>query len=126
MSGRRTIQRSAIIEVIYDATGPLRLEEILELASRKVPTLGIATVYRHLKRLQDAGEVRAVELDINDVRYEPTGQDHHHHFLCRACGDAFNIHECPKGIAKLALPGFEVDEHQVTLYGRCSDCSSSK
>lgn len=123
MSTRTTCQRSAIVEVIRDAPGPLRPMEILELASHQVPTLGIATVYRQLKRLQESGEVRAVELGINDVRYEPTDRGHHHHFLCRECGEAFDIDGCPGGIAKLAPPGFEVDEHEVTLYGRCRNCS---
>ena len=126
MSTRLTSQRSAIVKVIRDAPGPLRPLEILELASRMVPTLGVATVYRQLKRLQESGEVRAVELGLNDVHYEPTDRGHHHHFLCRECGDAFDIHGCPAGIAKLAPPGFEIDEHEVTLYGRCRNCSTGQ
>ena len=72
MSNRLTSQRSAIARVIRDAPGPLRPLGILDLACPLVPTLGIATVYRQLRSLQDAGEVRAVELGVNDVRYEPT------------------------------------------------------
>ena len=68
MSNRRTSQRSAIVRVIREAHGPLRPLEILNLASPIVPSLGIATVYRQLRRLQDAGEVRAVDLGVNDVR----------------------------------------------------------
>ena len=79
MSNRRTSRRSAIVRVVRDAPGPLRPLEILDLASRIVPTLGIATVYRQLRRLQDAGEVRAVDLGVNDVRNEPTDREHHHH-----------------------------------------------
>ena len=126
MSNRRTSQRSAIVRVVRDAPGPLRPLEILDLASRTVPTLGIATVYRQLRRLQDAGEVRAVDLGVNDVRYEPTDRGHHHHFLCRECEEAFDIHGCPEGMAELAPPGFEVEEHEITLYGRCGECSAGK
>ncbi|MCY3737335.1 MAG: transcriptional repressor [Gemmatimonadaceae bacterium] len=124
MSKRRTSQRSAIVRVVRDAPGPLRPLEILDLASRTVPTLGIATVYRQLRRLQDTGEVRSVDLGVNDVRYEPTDRGHHHHFLCRECEEAFDIHGCPGGMAELAPPGFEVEEHAITLYGRCGDCSN--
>ena len=126
MSNRRTSQRSAIVRVVRDARGPLRPLEILALASRIVPTLGIATVYRQLRRLQDADEVRAVDLGVNDVRYEPTDRGHHHHFLCRECEEAFDIHGCPGGMAELAPPGFEVEEHEITLYGRCGECSAGK
>ncbi len=126
MSNRRTSQRSAIVRVVREAPGPLRPLEILDLASRIVPTLGIATVYRQLRRLQDADEVRAVDLGVNDVRYEPTDRGHHHHFLCRECEEAFDIHGCPGGMAELAPPGWEVDKHEITLYGRCGDCSAGK
>ena len=126
MNNRRTSQRSAIVRVVRDAPGPLRPLEILGLASRIVPTLGIATVYRQLRRLQDAGEVRAVDLGINDVRYEPTDRGHHHHFLCRECEEAFDIHGCPGGMAELAPPGFEIEKHEIMLYGRCGECSAGK
>jgi Fur family transcriptional regulator, ferric uptake regulator len=124
MSTRNTCQRRAIVEVIREAPGPLRPSVILELASSMVPKLGIATVYRQLKHLRESGEVQAVELGLNDVRYEPTDRGHHHHFLCRECGEVFDIDGCPGGFAKLAPPGFEVDEHEVTLYGRCSNCNT--
>ena len=126
MNNRRTSQRSAIVRVVRDAPGPLRPLEILGLASRIVPTLGIATVYRQLRRLQDSGEVRAVDLGVNDVRYEPTDRGHHHHFLCRECEEAFDIHGCPGGMAELAPPGFEIEKHEITLYGRCGECSAGK
>ena len=126
MSNRRTSQRSAIVRVVRDAPGPLRPLEILALASRIVPTLGIATVYRQLRRLQDAGEVRAVDLGVNDVRYEPTDRGHHHHFLCRECEEAFDIHGCPGGMEELAPPGFEIEKHEITLYGRCGECSAGQ
>ena len=126
MSNRRTSQGSAIVRVVRDAPGPLRPLGILALASRIVPTLGIATVYRQLRRLQDADEVRAVDLGVNDVRYESTDRGHHHHFLCRECEEAFDIHECPGEMAELAPPGWEVEDHEITLYGRCGDCSAGK
>lgn len=126
MTARQTCQRSAIIHVLHEASGPLRPAEIRELAAHRVPTLGVATVYRHLRQLQDSNEVRAVELGVSDVRYEPTNRGHHHHFLCRECGEAFDVYGCPEGISKLVPFGFEVDEHSLTLYGRCNNCTGEK
>jgi Fur family ferric uptake transcriptional regulator len=34
----------------------------------------------------------------------------------------FDVHECPGDLAGLAPPGFSVARHEITLYGRCSDC----
>ena len=47
-----------------------------------------------------AGEVRAVDPAVNDVRYEPTDCGHHHHFLCE-CEEAFEIHGCAEGISEM-------------------------
>ena len=126
MENRRTSQGSAITKVVRDATGPLRPLEILELASRIVPTLGIATVYRQLRRLQDAGQVRAVDLGVNDVRYEPTDRGHHHHFLCSECEEAFDIHGCAEGISEMVPPGFMVQTHEITIYGQFEECRTGK
>ena len=126
MSDRLTSQRDAIERAIREARGPLRPQEILEVASRTVPSLGIATVYRQLRRMQDAGQVRVVDLGVNDARYEPANRGHHHHFVCRECDEAFDIPGCAEGITKLAPPGFEVEEHELTLYGRCDECRDEK
>ena len=126
MENRRTNQGQAVKKVVYDAAGPLRPNEILRLASLMVPTLGIATVYRQLRRLQDSGEVRAVDLGINDVRYEPTNRGHHHHFLCSECEEAFDIHGCADGISEMVPPGFTVQGHEITLYGKCNGCRTGK
>jgi Fur family ferric uptake transcriptional regulator len=47
---------------------------------------------------------------------------HHHHFRCDACQRVFDVHQCPGDLAGLAPPGFSVARHEITLYGRCSDC----
>ncbi|MEM8782216.1 MAG: Fur family transcriptional regulator [Planctomycetota bacterium] len=125
MSNRLTSQRTAIVEALRNAPGPLRPCEILDLASARAPTLGIATVYRQLKRMLEAGNVCTVELGRQDVRYELTDRGHpahHPHFVCRNCGDAFDVPRSPDGIADLAPPGFALEDHELTLYGRCSDC----
>ncbi|WP_428389911.1 Fur family transcriptional regulator [Mucisphaera sp.] len=125
MTARYTHQRSAIVDALHNAGGPLRPLDILRIASKQVPSLGLATVYRHLKQLQASGEIHAVEFCGREVRYESTDRGHHHHFLCRACGEAFDLNGCPEGISKLVPPGFEVSDHELTLLGRCPDCVAS-
>jgi Fur family ferric uptake transcriptional regulator len=34
----------------------------------------------------------------------------------------FDVHRCPGDLAALAPPGFSVDHHEITLYGRCAEC----
>ncbi|MCU0775089.1 MAG: transcriptional repressor [Ideonella sp.] len=119
---RHTRQRQAIYEAITAAERPLLPHEILAAAQASVPGLGIATVYRNLKALVDDGALRAVNLPGENPRYELAGHEHHHHFQCTQCQRVFDVHACPGDLSRLAPAGFTVEDHDLTLYGRCSDC----
>lgn len=119
---RNTRQRTAIEAALIDAARPLSAPEILASAQQSVPGLGIATVYRQLKVLQDQQVIQAVMLPGDNPRYELSGQHHHHHFQCTACQRVFDVHACPGRVEQLAPPGFTVQHHELTLYGLCADC----
>ena len=120
---RGTRQRAAIRHAIDAAKRPLLPQEILELAQRQVAELGIATVYRNIKLLQEAGEIHAVELPGEAPRFESAHHGHHHHFQCRSCERVFDVHGCHEDFARWAPPGFAVEALELTLYGRCADCA---
>lgn len=119
---RSTRQRHSIRTALQTAARPLLPAEILEAAQREVPGLGLATVYRNIKQLLEAGEIQIVELPGEPARYEMSGHHHHHHFRCNACQRVFDVHACPGDMQKLLPPGFTVENHELTLYGLCSDC----
>lgn len=121
---RSTRQRDAIRQALVQAGRPLLPTEILAAAQAEVPALGIATVYRNLKQLAEAGEVQSVELPGEAPRFEPGGHHHHHHFSCTVCHRVFDVHACPGDMQKLAPPGFAVERHELTLYGRCDECAA--
>ncbi len=122
---RETRQRAAIARVLAEARGPLLPEAVLRRAREHAPGLGQATVYRTLKRLAEDGELRAVRLDDERVRYEAAG-GHHHHFRCRGCDEVLDVAGC--GLAPPALggplpAGFRVERHEVVLIGLCARCA---
>ncbi len=119
---RSTRQRSAIRTAIERAQRPLSPLEVLAAAQAEVPALGLATVYRNLKLLVDAHEVTPVTLPGDSPRYEIAHLQHHHHFQCTACERVYDVHQCPGNLARMAPPGFTVDRHELTLYGRCAGC----
>lgn len=121
---RITEQRRAIQTAFEHAKRPLSPREVHAWASKRCPSLGLATVYRHLKAMVDEHWLLPVELPGEPPRYELRGLDHHHHFHCRACGRVFDMDGCPAGVDKLAPSGFRVDAHEVVLYGRCADCAA--
>jgi Fur family ferric uptake transcriptional regulator len=119
---RSTIQRSAIRNAIQRAARPLLAQEVLDLACKTVPRIGIATIYRNLKIMVDEGVLRQVMLPGENPRFELAGHGHHHHFQCNQCHKVFDIHSCPKDLTALAPKGFIVEDHDLTLYGRCKSC----
>ncbi|NIM20180.1 MAG: transcriptional repressor [Candidatus Latescibacteria bacterium] len=119
---RRTEQRSALRQALQEANRPLSAKELLRVARGVVAGLGIATVYRNIKILADEGWLVPVIIPGEPVRYEVAGKAHHHHFHCRLCDRVFDIPGCALGADRIPA-GFELDEHEVVLYGKCADCT---
>jgi Fur family ferric uptake transcriptional regulator len=120
---RTTKQKEAIKSVLAGEVGPLLPDEIHGLALKAVPSLGIATVYRSLKSLQDEGLVCCVEIPGQAPRYERADKGHHHHFHCKKCHAVFDLVKCVEGIKSLVPPDFQVTGHEITLFGFCDSCS---
>ena len=121
---RNTRQRLSIRDAIAAAARPLLPQEVLDAAQASVPGLGIATVYRNLKGLTDDGTLKEVKLPGENARYEIAGHKHHHHFQCNQCQKVFDVHACPGDMSRFAPEGFTVEDHDLTLYGNCKDCSA--
>jgi Fur family ferric uptake transcriptional regulator len=119
---RVTKQRLAIRQIIKESRRPLLAQELLEQAKPFVPALSLGTVYRNLKVMVEEGEIKTVFLPGENPRYETAEHHHHHHFQCLSCRRVFDIHACPGELSELAPKGFVVEDHELTLYGRCLDC----
>jgi Fur family ferric uptake transcriptional regulator len=120
---RRTRQRAAIRAVLEEARRPLSIAEVLDLAQRSVPGLGIATVYRTVGTLVEEGVLAQVEIGGEAPRYEIAGRGHHHHFRCRRCQRVFEVEGCLPDIQRLAPAGYLVEDHEILLFGLCPDCT---
>ena len=122
---RTTRQLEAIRRVIGEAGRPLSIEEIHAAAGTEVPSLGLRTVYRTIRRLRDDGEIANVVVAGAPDRYEPAhvASHHHHHFHCRVCDRFYDIEGCPGGLSKMLPKGFKLESHELTLSGRCASCA---
>jgi Fur family transcriptional regulator, ferric uptake regulator len=121
---RKTRQRDALREILETSDRPLSVDELLDAASKRVGGLGVATVYRAVGALLEAGWIEAVEIPGEPTRYERADKGHHHHFQCEKCDRVFDVAGCRESLRKLAPPKFRVKEHALTLYGLCAACAS--
>jgi Fur family ferric uptake transcriptional regulator len=118
-----TRQRQILGEVFERANRPLTATEICQAAKRKMPSLGIATVYRAISQFLSAGRIRLVEIPGVAPHYERADRHHHHFFLCEQCKRLFDLIGCVRGLGSLAPNGFRVREHEIVLYGHCATCA---
>ncbi|MCH2134641.1 MAG: transcriptional repressor [Phycisphaerales bacterium] len=122
---RQTKQLQAVRKAIESAGRPLSIDELHDLATRDIESLGLRTVYRLVRRLQEEGEIVSVAVPGDSDRYElaSVASKHHHHFHCTSCDRYFDIHGCPGGLSKLVPEGFKLEHHDLTLSGLCDACA---
>jgi len=121
---RDTAQRRAIRSVLDEAGRPLSPREVLTAGRDHVPSLGMATVYRTLNGLVSEGALITVDLPGEPPRYEMSGKPHHHHFHCRQCDQVYEVPGCPGNLGAVVPEGFQLESHEVVLYGSCAECTS--
>lgn len=120
---RNTTQQRCITRVLLNAQRPLSVMEIHAEASQEVPKLGIATIYRVVAELQQRGQIRQVLLPKDSPRYEPARLAGHEYFRCIACNRVHWVFSAPPKLSNMVPDGFEMDGHQVVLYGTCAACA---
>jgi Fur family ferric uptake transcriptional regulator len=125
-----TGQRQAVLDAFVETDGHVTLEEILAEARKKHPHLGLATVYRTMKLLEEAGFAERHGFEGGLARYERTeGRKHHDHMICRGCG---LIHEFEseeiEALQSAVARSFEfvVAGHRHEIYGFCKTCARTK
>ncbi len=123
---RVTPQRQTILDAVCAGGGHTSLPEIYARVQAVSPAINLATVYRTLDFLQEAGLVVAADIGGHTV-YEIAGPKPHHHLVCQGCG---GVEEIDPGLvedfftALSRAQSFEVDIHHLVLTGRCAQCRS--
>ena len=124
---KSTVQRTIILEEFFLSNGHVSAEELhLELKNRH-SQIGLATVYRTLKILSDAGLAHERRFNDGFTRYEFAAPDsgHHDHIVCLSCGlvEEFENHEIEELQRKVALNHkFKMINHKLEIYGLCPKC----
>lgn len=121
---RNTRQRQAIEEVLRREARPLTLQEIHTHARGLQPTIGLRTVYRHVRDLSGQGKVVGLDYPGQPVRYEAVGKKHHAHFICRHCDKVLDLDTPIRDIRPDRIPeGFQITGQETIFYGVCPECA---
>ncbi|MDZ5460271.1 ferric iron uptake transcriptional regulator [Azohydromonas lata] len=121
---KATLPRLKVLEVFQRETAShLSAEDIYRHLIAEDADIGLATVYRVLAQFEQAGLLKRTQFEGGRAVFEVDHGKHHDHLVCVACGrieefvDA-EIEQRQHAIARER--GFELREHVLALYGRCS------
>lgn len=117
---RMTSQRRNIIELIDEATDHPDVETIYRRAIAIDKTISLATIYRTVGVLEQAGLIEKLDVGDGKARYELAGE-HHEHLVDVDSGEIheFQHDELEALKEKIARDmGFELVGHRLELFGR--------
>ena len=121
---KATLPRLQILEIFQTmAVRHLSAEDIYRLLLEQGQVVGLATVYRVLMQLHQAGLLKQAHFESGRTVYELDDGMHHDHLVCTTCGRVQEFHnEAIEQQQNLVARkhGFEVVEHSLILYGQCN------
>lgn len=122
-----TLQRELILKYLYKSKKHLTPELLYNEIKLDAPELniGIATIYRTLTLLEDAGFVTSISLGKQGKKYELANKEHHDHMICTNCGKIIEFidEEIEARQSKIAKQyQFQMLDHSMQIYGLCRQC----
>jgi Fe2+ or Zn2+ uptake regulation protein len=126
---RVTAPRLAVLGVLWELPAHVTVDEVAERARARIGALSTQAVYDIMRALHQVGIVRRIAPTGSPALFETRVGDNHHHLVCRDCGRTVDV-DCVTGEAPCLTPasaaGFEIDEAEITFWGRCPDCANAR
>ncbi|MEY3129089.1 MAG: hypothetical protein RL405_409 [Actinomycetota bacterium] len=125
---RNTWQKDAVKHALSEAIGFVSAQQLHLVLRNHGSTIGLATVYRALADLAEAGDADALQSKDGELLYRACTNAHHHHLICRDCGktveiEAERVESWADEVAK--EHGFAQPSHTIDIFGTCSECQKS-
>ncbi len=120
-------QRNFIIEEFLSMNSHVSAEELYSQLKNAEHNPGLATVYRTLNLLKDAGLVDQKQFSDGKSVFEVMEPGtHHDHLICINCHKVIEfeneeIERLQEQVAKKY--GFKLTKHSLELFGNCADCA---
>lgn len=126
---RLTPQRSVIVEALSRFSGVFSVADLQKSLEKSHPDLGRATLFRAIDLFVRMGVLEKVHRESAEDGYIVGVTGHHHHLICRRCGDVRHIDFCPiqEEINKIvAREGYSDAVHRFEIEGLCMNCREER
>ena len=123
---KATLPRLKILDIFQKNTDRhLSAEDVYRLLLSDNLEIGLATVYRVLTQLEQAGILSRNYFETGKAVFELNEGTHHDHIVCVNCGKVEEFHDdaIEKRQYEIAVEhDFEIVDHTLAIYGRCARC----
>ncbi len=121
---KATLPRIKILEIFQHATRRhMTAEDVYKALLMEGADIGLATVYRVLMQFEQAGLLSRSNFESGKAVFELNEGQHHDHLVCLDCGrvEEFFDAQIEQRQREVAVScGFELQEHSLALYARCT------
>jgi Fur family ferric uptake transcriptional regulator len=124
---RLTTQRQIILEELGKVTSHPTANEVYDMVRKRLPRIGLGTVYRNLELMAETGIILKLEVGGTQKRFDATVVPHYH-IRCLSCGKVDDIEipvmaEIDKTAADISK--YQVLGHHIEFSGICHTCSNT-
>lgn len=121
---RLTTQRQVILEELGKVKTHPTANEVYDMVRRRLPRIGLGTVYRNLELMADNGIILKVEVGGTQKRFDATVTPHYH-IRCSSCGKVNDIDiAIQEQINEAAenASNYKILGHHIEFSGICQEC----
>ena len=114
-------RQQQLLDQLRQADRELSGQDLHGLLRQSEQPMGLATVYRHLRQLQQRGWIRCRHLPSGEALYAPVERDEHH-LTCVDCGSTLVLDQCPMEEIHVhgdQAEGFQMLFHTLEFFGLC-------
>ena len=121
-----TMPRMKILEVFENhRDAHLTADDVYRILVTEGLDIGLATVYRALTQFEQAGILTRHHFESGKAVFELNHGGNHDHFVCVKCGKVEEFYDPALEKQQEAIAskyGFEIQDHELYLYGVCKSC----
>ena len=127
---RKTKERNIILSLIYQYPYHFTVEELYIYMKKKQIKISRATLYNTIDLLLECNLIKKHLFDDRSFFYEKAYKKHQHdHIICKKCSKIVEfcdprLNQIIEDIAQ--INSFEINNHELYLYGLCEECKKSK
>ena len=121
---RLTSQRQVILEELKKVKSHPTANEMYDMVRKRLPRIGLGTVYRNLDFMAELGIIRKLEVGGKQQRFDGDIKPHSH-IRCIKCNRVEDVFiKMDTGLEKNAASccDYKILDHHVQFSGICSKC----